>query len=178
MIKGGTVYNMSEFAKSTSQLLRSWRQPMSRPAWDGVWRRLFTTSKQYKSGSPQPLSWHRSTPLNTFTRRVSPSNTATSARLGDSRRGFRFSAWRRGGQSTAQQADNPTSLAGKMRKLSREYGWSALGVYLGLSVLDLPFCFLLVRVVGVETIGKSSDSFLPYHLRSAVLMMNFALRKC
>jgi hypothetical protein len=40
-----------------------------------------------------------------------------------------------------------------MRKLSREYGWSALGVYLVLSALDFPFCFAAVRLLGIERIG-------------------------
>lgn len=40
-----------------------------------------------------------------------------------------------------------------MRKLSREYGWSALGVYLALSALDFPFCFLAVRMLGTDRIG-------------------------
>lgn len=40
-----------------------------------------------------------------------------------------------------------------MKKLSREYGWSALGVYLTLSALDFPFCFAAVRLLGVERIG-------------------------
>lgn len=40
-----------------------------------------------------------------------------------------------------------------MKKLSREYGWSALGVYLMLSALDFPFCYLLVHVLGTERIG-------------------------
>lgn len=40
-----------------------------------------------------------------------------------------------------------------MRKLSREYGWAALGVYLGLSALDFPFCFAAVRLLGVDRIG-------------------------
>lgn len=40
-----------------------------------------------------------------------------------------------------------------MRKLSREYGWSAVGVYFALSAADFPFCFLAVRVVGTERIG-------------------------
>lgn len=40
-----------------------------------------------------------------------------------------------------------------MRKLSREYGWAALGVYLLLSALDFPFCFAAVRLLGVERIG-------------------------
>lgn len=45
------------------------------------------------------------------------------------------------------------SLSQRLRKLSREYGWSALGVYLLLSALDFPFCFLAVRWVGTERIG-------------------------
>ena len=45
------------------------------------------------------------------------------------------------------------TLSARLKKLSREYGWSAVGVYLALSVLDFPFCFLLVRFVGTEKIG-------------------------
>ncbi|KAF4551703.1 Hypothetical protein D9617_12g035910 [Elsinoe fawcettii] len=47
----------------------------------------------------------------------------------------------------------PQTLSARMRKLSREYGWSALGVYLLLSAADFPFCFLTVRLVGTERIG-------------------------
>jgi hypothetical protein len=64
---------------------------------------------------------------------------------------------------TTSRTPNPTphlgspepalSLSQRFRKLSREYGWLALWVYLGLSVLDFPFCFLLVRTLGVERIG-------------------------
>ncbi|OXV09878.1 hypothetical protein Egran_02359 [Elaphomyces granulatus] len=45
------------------------------------------------------------------------------------------------------------SLSQRLRKLFREYGWSALGVYLLLSALDFPFCFAAVRLLGVERIG-------------------------
>jgi hypothetical protein len=41
-----------------------------------------------------------------------------------------------------------------MRKLSREYGYSALGVYIGLLVLDFPFCYLAVQYMGAERIGR------------------------
>jgi len=41
-----------------------------------------------------------------------------------------------------------------MRKLSREYGWSALGVYLALTALDFPFCYLLVRYLGTDRVGE------------------------
>jgi N-terminal acetyltransferase 2 len=37
--------------------------------------------------------------------------------------------------------------------MSREYGWTAVGVYLSLSALDFPFCFLAVRWLGTDTIG-------------------------
>jgi hypothetical protein len=40
-----------------------------------------------------------------------------------------------------------------MRKLSREYGWAAFGVYMALTILDFPFCFLAVRSLGTERIG-------------------------
>ncbi|KAI0012552.1 hypothetical protein F4779DRAFT_633351 [Xylariaceae sp. FL0662B] len=51
-------------------------------------------------------------------------------------------------------AEEPQGISARLKKLTREYGWAALGVYLGLSVLDFPFCFLLVRVVGTERIGE------------------------
>jgi hypothetical protein len=41
-----------------------------------------------------------------------------------------------------------------LKQLSRKYGWSAVGVYFGLSVLDFPFCFLAVQLVGPERIGE------------------------
>lgn len=45
------------------------------------------------------------------------------------------------------------SLSERMRKLSREYGWSAVGVYFALSALDFPFCFLAVRWLGTDRIA-------------------------
>ncbi|KAK0741223.1 hypothetical protein B0T18DRAFT_295033, partial [Schizothecium vesticola] len=51
-------------------------------------------------------------------------------------------------------AAQPTSLGARLKKLSREYGWSAVGVYMALSVLDFPFCFLLVRTVGTDRIAE------------------------
>jgi N-terminal acetyltransferase 2 len=41
-----------------------------------------------------------------------------------------------------------------MRKLSREYGWSAVGVYFALTALDFPFCYLFVRQMGTDKIGE------------------------
>jgi N-terminal acetyltransferase 2 len=46
------------------------------------------------------------------------------------------------------------SLSARLRKLTREYGWTALGLYLALSALDFPFCFLAVRALGTDRIGR------------------------
>lgn len=45
-------------------------------------------------------------------------------------------------------------MSARLKRLSREYGWSALGVYLLLSALDFPFCFFAVRMLGTERIGR------------------------
>lgn len=58
------------------------------------------------------------------------------------------------GAKTETEA-NPQSLGARMRKLSREYGWSALGVYFALTAVDFPFCYLFVRTLGTDRIGKS-----------------------
>ncbi|KAL3425804.1 peptide alpha-N-acetyltransferase Nat2 [Phlyctema vagabunda] len=57
----------------------------------------------------------------------------------------------------APAGEESLSLGARMRKLSREYGWSALGVYLMLSALDFPFCYLLVRYLGTDRIGEWED---------------------
>lgn len=54
----------------------------------------------------------------------------------------------------------PTGIKARMKKLSKEYGWVALGVYFGLSLLDFPFCFLAVRMAGPERIGQIEHSIL------------------
>jgi hypothetical protein len=49
------------------------------------------------------------------------------------------------------------SISQRLKQLSREYGWTAVGVYFALSVLDFPFCFLAVRLLGTERIGRYED---------------------
>jgi hypothetical protein len=51
------------------------------------------------------------------------------------------------------------SLSARLKHLSKEYGYSALGVYLALSALDFPFCFLAVRTIGSERIGEYEEAF-------------------
>ncbi len=57
------------------------------------------------------------------------------------------------GSTTTNTPPPSLSLSQRLRKLSREYGYSALGVYLVLSALDFPLCFLAVRHLGTEKIG-------------------------
>ncbi|EAW10065.1 FAM210 family protein [Aspergillus clavatus NRRL 1] len=55
------------------------------------------------------------------------------------------------------QSGQSGSLSQRLKTLSREYGWAALGVYLLLSAMDFPFCFIAVRQLGVERIGHYED---------------------
>jgi Protein of unknown function (DUF1279) len=54
-----------------------------------------------------------------------------------------------------------------MRRLSREYGYAALGVYLALSALDFPFCYLAVSYLGTERIGRWEHAILS-HIKGLV----------
>lgn len=56
-----------------------------------------------------------------------------------------------------------------MRKLSREYGWSVIGVYAALSALDFPFCYLLVRTLGADRIGEFGFSIVIAGIHSSLL---------
>jgi hypothetical protein len=49
------------------------------------------------------------------------------------------------------------SISQRLKQLSKEYGWTAVGVYFALSVLDFPFCFLAVRLLGTDRIGHYED---------------------
>ncbi|DAA73701.1 TPA_exp: Uncharacterized protein A8136_4135 [Trichophyton benhamiae CBS 112371] len=55
--------------------------------------------------------------------------------------------------STNTDPSAKPSFSQRMRTLSREYGWAAVGVYFFLSALDFPFCFAAVRLLGVDRIG-------------------------
>lgn len=55
--------------------------------------------------------------------------------------------------NAAQSEQQSGSLSQRLRTLSKEYGWSALWVYLILSAVDFPICFAVVRLAGVDRIG-------------------------
>jgi hypothetical protein len=94
----------------------------------------------------------------TFSSHARPSPSTLLQRLRSSLRSFHSFRARLNGKPrpnpNGAAEPEPQTLGARMKKLSREYGWSALGVYLALSALDFPFCYLLVRYLGTDKIGK------------------------
>ena len=128
-------------------------------------QRTFTTTRAARSKPSFPST---SKPTNfTFTTHARPSpsiNSTILQRLRSSLRFFHNSRARLNGKPTSPNPTpilgspaaevEPASLSARLKKLSREYGWSAVGVYLALSALDFPFCYLLVRYLGTDLIGE------------------------
>ncbi|KAF5025203.1 hypothetical protein F66182_2669 [Fusarium sp. NRRL 66182] len=138
---------------------RTFNQPVQLAAWNGVWRRHLTSQTESKTAR-QLWRW-RTVPWEGMMARLrsarfGPGSTTTPGMLhGVLGRGFRFTARRKANKGpTVGQAEEPKGLTARLKKLTKEYGWATVGVYFALSVLDFPFCFLFVRVVGAETIGK------------------------
>lgn len=119
--------------------------------------RSFTSTRQ---ASPILRSFFTST--QTFARTQAPLQISRSRQSLVSR-GFRALRYN-SNKSAPRQKPDPTphlgspepalSLSQRLKKLSREYGWAAVGVYFALSVLDFPFFFLAVRYIGAEKIGQ------------------------
>ncbi|UNI20677.1 DUF1279 super [Purpureocillium takamizusanense] len=156
--------------------LRAVNRAAAAPARDGVWRRFFSSEStqamaRYMQGKgSKPVSLLRAGTRQGATTRTPLGFAGMGPRM--QRRGFRFSSWRR--NANGDKPQEKLSLGARLKKLSKEYGWSAVGVYLALSVLDFPFCFLLVRVVGTDTIGKiehyvvsSAKNWIPESVREA-----------
>lgn len=55
----------------------------------------------------------------------------------------------------SQRVEKPKTI----KELMRTYGYSALGVYLGLSLIDFPLCFLMVHSLGEETLSVYLNKF-------------------
>jgi N-terminal acetyltransferase 2 len=84
-------------------------------------------------------------------------------------RGFRRHASSKTTTTAAESSSSSQaslSLTQRLRKLSREYGWSAFGVYMALTALDFPFCFLAVRWLGTDRIGEWEHAILNWIKRA------------
>ncbi|KAM0200248.1 hypothetical protein ACHAPQ_005547 [Fusarium lateritium] len=151
--------------------LRAFSQPAQQAAWNGAWRRLFTSQTGNKTARQiwkwRTVPWESMMARLKSTRFGSGSATTPSMLQGVLRRGFRFTTKRKTNKGpTVKQAVEPEGLSARLKKLTKEYGWVTVGVYLGLSVLDFPFCFLFVRMVGPEKIGE-----VEHHVMSSVKQM-------
>jgi hypothetical protein len=79
----------------------------------------------------------------------------------------RFQSLRLKSDKPTYQSHNPTphlgspepapSISQRLKQLSREYGWTAVGVYLALSLVDFPLCFVAVRLLGTDRIGHYEE---------------------
>ncbi|KAF7892388.1 uncharacterized protein EAF01_010468 [Botrytis porri] len=97
---------------------------------------------------------------------------------------FHNSRPRRNGEAKPENVGDETSLSGRMKKLSREYGWSVVGVYIFLSAADFPFCYLLVRTLGTDRIGEwehtitsSVKSIIPESIKTTFHEWRVAMKK-
>ncbi|RMZ66051.1 peptide alpha-N-acetyltransferase [Pyrenophora seminiperda CCB06] len=88
-------------------------------------------------------------------------------RLQRSALGRRFQSLRLKSDKPRYESHNPTphlgspepapSISQRLKHLSREYGWTAVGVYFALSLVDFPLCFLAVRLLGTDRIGHYEE---------------------
>lgn len=87
------------------------------------------------------------------------------AKLRTARPSHLCKAWRRQTRQNSSNASGkepggpePQSLSERMKAMSRKYGWTVVGIYLGLSALDFPFCFLAVRWLGTDRIAAAEHA--------------------
>ncbi|KAF5874864.1 putative peptide alpha-n-acetyltransferase protein [Botrytis fragariae] len=146
----------------------------------------------------RPITTSTSTPINslrsksrsqttnfTFSSNPRPSSETLIQRLRTrTNRYFHNSRTRRNGEAKPENLGDDTSLSGRMKKLSREYGWSVVGVYIFLSAADFPFCYLLVRTLGTDRIGEwehtitsSIKSIIPESIKTTFHEWRVAMQK-
>jgi hypothetical protein len=140
------VLKKAPFTSQTSSLLRrsiTTSRPRSFPKSSPGTGFVFSSSSRASSSHPQTLLQRLRSSIRSFH---------------NSQRGRSVNT--EGAKKAAAPEAEPTSLGGRLKKLSREYGWSAVGVYFLLSALDFPFCYLLVRFLGTDRIGELDFSLL------------------
>ncbi|KAL1900968.1 DUF1279 superfamily [Sporothrix stenoceras] len=101
-----------------------------------------------------------------FTSRTAPRRTFHSSRARRSQEG-KGGAGEAGKSGEGTIAPDKLTLSQRIKKLSKEYGWTAVGVYFGLSLLDFPFCFLLVRTLGTDRIA-AAEEYVVDHVKTVI----------
>lgn len=120
-----------------------------------VWRRPAARGIPSSSSATTARPFQSSSSTTLFSR-TAPRRTFHSSRARRSQEGKAGEA--KAGETGHTVAPEKLSLSQRIKKLSKEYGWTAVGVYFGLSLLDFPFCFLLVRTLGTDRIGMPTLS--------------------
>uniref|UniRef100_A0A0B7JZJ4 DUF1279 domain-containing protein n=2 Tax=Bionectria ochroleuca TaxID=29856 RepID=A0A0B7JZJ4_BIOOC len=130
--------------------LRSLRQPPT--AWEPTWKRWSSSQpSQVSSQIAARASRGAANRVHMLPGRQTLFTPNIALRQAP-RRGFRLTSWRRSAGGAAEVKES-LSLSDRFKKLTREYGRAAVGVYFLLSILDMPFFFLLVQAVGTEKIA-------------------------
>ncbi|KXT05157.1 hypothetical protein AC579_6016 [Pseudocercospora musae] len=123
---------------------------------------LFAQAPLYEAVSRTPLRQGFAKPILRPSSTPTPqkrSFTTSHRRFWNPHKSWRWNssrAWRQARHNSSQATEAPKakrSLSERMKDMSRKYGWTVTGIYLGLSVLDFPFCFLAVRWFGTERIA-------------------------
>ncbi|KAK7206699.1 hypothetical protein BZA70DRAFT_112130 [Myxozyma melibiosi] len=66
-------------------------------------------------------------------------------------------------EAAKKQAPPPAAKKeSRLKQLTKKYGWPIVWIYLGLSVLDYPVCFLVVHMLGQEKIGELEDTVVEF----------------
>ncbi|EMD96600.1 hypothetical protein COCC4DRAFT_150287 [Bipolaris maydis ATCC 48331] len=131
-----------------------------------LFARLTARSRTIQPAPPFLRNFFTSTPPTTRLRSINETIERSALSLFRCQRpalARRFRSLRFKSDRPNAQSHNPTphlgspepapSVSQRLKKLSREYGWTALAVYLGLSLLDFPLCLLAVRLLGTDRIG-------------------------
>lgn len=132
----------SQVEQASSQPLRTRKVPHSIQA-----------RRSYHSRPQQSFNPTLSTSSSTFRSSARRTPHANVGRPSSNTHNYNGRSGGRRWNSTSSPPEEKLSLSQRLKKLSREYGWSALGVYLLLTAADFPFCFLAVRLLGTDRIG-------------------------
>ncbi|CAK7235315.1 DUF1279 super [Sporothrix curviconia] len=154
-------------AQASKQLLR---RPAARNI-SNISTHAHPSSSSSSSSSSRFLS-SRTQPRRTFhssrarrTQQEGPKTGAAGEAAGEAGKAGKAGSSSSGSSGSA--AAEPLSLNQRIKKLSREYGWTAVGVYFGLSLLDFPFCFLLVRTLGTDRVA-AAEEFVVDHVKAII----------
>lgn len=147
ILQSAPISKSSPLSAPRSLFMRHNQPAGSSPFSSASFRRTFSLGRSFQFQQGRSLSRMKST---TTRPRIEPIKPPRHQQKHQQQQQRRFSSSRQ----------NTESLSHKLRKLSREYGWSALGVYLLLSAIDFPFCYAAVRLLGADRIGHYEDVIL------------------